>query len=95
MPLPLLHAMLTQSVSLGGLMDSALMAVVALVVGLWVGGSFARFGRSRRDLAGTKALLPGLRKKRNAAAGHSVRAGIALIGVVFVFFLGLRAAGRL
>jgi hypothetical protein len=76
-------------------MDNALMFVVALVVGLWVGGSFARFNRSRRDLKGTKALVGGLRKRRNGAAVHSLRAGIALIGVVFVFFLGLRAAGRI
>jgi hypothetical protein len=40
-------------------------------------------------------LLPGLRKKRSAAAMHSVRAGLALAGVLFVFFLGLRAAGRI
>jgi hypothetical protein len=76
-------------------MDNALMFVVALIVGLWVGASFARFNRSRRDLRGTKALLPGLRKKRTAAAAHSLRAGLALAGIVFVFFLGLRAAGRL
>ena len=76
-------------------MDNALMFVVALVVGLWVGGSFARFNRSRRDLKGTKALVGGLRKRRNGAAVHSLRAGLALIGVVFIFFLGLRAAGRI
>ena len=69
--------------------------VVALVVGLWVGGSFARFNRSRRDLKGTKALVGGLRKRRNSAAGHSVRAVLVLVGVAFVFFLGLRAAGRI
>jgi hypothetical protein len=76
-------------------MDNALMFIVALIVGLWVGGSFARFNRSRRDLRGTKALIGGLRKRRNGAALHSLRAGIALIGVVFVFFLGMRAAGRI
>jgi hypothetical protein len=87
--------MLALSFLLGELMDTALMFVVALAVGLWVGASFARFNRSRRDLRGTKGLLPGLRKKRNAAAGQSLRAGLLLIGVVFVFFLGLRAAGRI
>lgn len=76
-------------------MDNALMFAVALVVGLWVGASFARFNRSRRDLKGTKALVGGLRKRRNGAAMHSLRAGLALLGVAFVFFLGLRAAGRL
>jgi hypothetical protein len=76
-------------------MDNALMFVVALIVGLWVGGSFARFNRSRRDLKGTKALVGGLRKRRNAAAGHSLRAALALAGVAFVFFLWMRAAGRL
>jgi uncharacterized iron-regulated membrane protein len=86
--------MLTQ-VTMGELMDNALMFVVALIVGLWVGGSFARFSRSRRDLKGTKSLVGGLRKRRNAAGLHSVRAGLVLIGVVFVFFLGLRASGRI
>ena len=76
-------------------MDNALMLVVALIVGLWVGGSFARFNRSRRDLRGTKSLMPGLRKRRNTAGMHSLRAGLVLVGVVFVFFLGLRAAGRI
>ena len=76
-------------------MDNVLMFAVALVIGLWVGGSFARFNRSRRDLRGTKSLVPGLRKRRNAAGMHSLRAGLLLIGVVFVFFLGLRAAGRI
>ncbi|GAA0948646.1 hypothetical protein [Virgisporangium aurantiacum] len=76
-------------------MDNALMLIVALLVGLWVGGSFARFNRSRRDLRGTKSLIPGLRKRRNAAGLHSLRAGLLLLGVVFVFFLGLRAAGRI
>lgn len=76
-------------------MDNALMFAVALIVGLWVGASFARFNRSRRDLRGTKGLLPGLRKKRMAAGLHSLRAGLLLVGVVFVFFLGLRAAGRI
>jgi hypothetical protein len=76
-------------------MDNALMFVVALIVGLWVGGSFARFSRSRRDLSGTKGLIPGLRKKRNAAGLQSIRAGLVLVGIVFVFFLGLRAAGRI
>jgi hypothetical protein len=79
----------------GELMDNALMIVVALVVGLWVGGSFARFSRSRRDLKGTKSLIPGLRKRRNTAGLHSLRAALVLIGVVFVFFLGLRASGRI
>ena len=76
-------------------MDNALMFAVALIVGLWVGASFARFNRSRRDLRGTKGLLPGLRKRRTAAGLHSLRAGLLLVGVVFVFFLGLRAAGRI
>jgi uncharacterized iron-regulated membrane protein len=76
-------------------MDNVLMFVVALVVGLWVGGSFARFNRSRRDLRGTKSLVPGLRKRRNAAGLHSLRAVLILVGVVFVFFLGLRASGRI
>ncbi|GAA1030248.1 hypothetical protein GCM10009557_21550 [Virgisporangium ochraceum] len=76
-------------------MDNALMLVVALIVGLWVGGSFARFNRSRRDLKGTKSLVGGLRKRRNAAGLHSLRATLVLLGVVFVFFLGLRAAGRI
>jgi hypothetical protein len=76
-------------------MDNALMFVVALIVGLWVGASFARFNRSRRDLSGTKGLIPGLRKRRNAAGLHSIRAGLVLVGIVFVFFLGLRAAGRI
>jgi len=39
--------------------------------------------------------LGGLRKRRNSAAGHSVRAVLVLVGVAFVFFLGLRAAGRI
>jgi hypothetical protein len=30
-----------------------------------------------------------------AAGLHSLRAGLLLVGVVFVFFLGLRAAGRI
>jgi uncharacterized iron-regulated membrane protein len=76
-------------------MDNILMFAVALVVGLWVGGSFARFNRSRRDLRGTKGLVPGLRKRRNTAGLHSLRAVFVLIGVVFVFFLGLRASGRI
>ena len=76
-------------------MDNALMFVVSLAIGLWVGASFARFNRSRRDLKGTKILVGGLRKRRNQAAAHSLRAGLILAGVVFVFFLGLRAAGRL
>jgi hypothetical protein len=76
-------------------MDNALMFAVALIVGLWVGGSFARFNRSRRDLKGTKVLIGGLRKRRNGAAMHSLRAALALVGVVFIFFLGLRAAGRI
>jgi hypothetical protein len=76
-------------------MDNALMFAVALVIGLWAGASFARFNRSRRDLKGTKGLVPGLRKRRNAAGLHSVRAVLVLLGVVFVFFLGLRASGRI
>jgi hypothetical protein len=76
-------------------MDNALMFAVALVIGLWVGASFARFNRSRRDLRGTKGLVPGLRKKRNIAGVHSLRAALVLLGVVFVFFLGLRASGRI
>ena len=76
-------------------MELALLFAVALIFGMWIGGSFARFNRSRRDLRGTKALLPGLRKRRSAAAMHSLRAGLALVGVVFVFFLGRRAAGRI
>ena len=76
-------------------MELALLFAVALIFGMWIGGSFARFNRSRRDLRGTTALLPGLRTRRCAAAMHSLRAGLALVGVVFVFFLGLRAAGRI
>lgn len=76
-------------------MDNALMLVVALIVGLWAGGSFARFSRARRDLRGTRGLVPGLRKKRTAAGLHSLRAVLVLLGVVFVFFLGMRAAGRI
>jgi hypothetical protein len=76
-------------------MDSVVLILVALVVGLWVGGSFARFRRARADLRGTKGLLPGLRKKRMAAGMHSLRAGALLMFLLFVFFLGLRAAGKL
>jgi hypothetical protein len=78
----------------GELMDSVVIIVLALIVGLWAGGSFARFKRARSDLRGTKGLLPGLRKKRMAAGVHSLRAG-ALLVLLFVFFLGLRAAGKL
>jgi hypothetical protein len=75
-------------------MDSVVLILVALVVGLWAGGSFARFKRARADLRGTKGLLPGLRRRRTAAGVHSVRAGALLVFLLFVFFLGLRAAGK-
>jgi hypothetical protein len=76
-------------------MDSVVLILVALVAGLWAGGSFARFKRARSDLRGTKGLLPGLRKRRVAAGLHSLRAGALLAFLLFVFVLGLRAAGKL
>jgi hypothetical protein len=76
-------------------MELVLYVGAALGVGLWVGGSFARLKRSRTDVRGARGLLVGARKKRAAAAMHSVRAGILLFIVVLVFILGLRAAGKL
>ena len=76
-------------------MDSFVLVIVALFVGLWAGGSFARFKRARNDLRGTKGLIPGLRTKRWNAGVHSLRAMLALVGLIFVFFLGLRAAGKM
>jgi hypothetical protein len=75
-------------------MDSVVLIVVALLIGLWAGGSFARFKRARADLRGTKGLLPGLRKKRTAAGVDTLRAGALVAFLLFVFFLGLRAAGK-
>ena len=76
-------------------MELVLVLGAALGLGMWVGGSFARFKRSRVDVRGAKGLLAGARKRRAAAVLHSIRAGIVLIVLVFVFILGLRAAGRL
>lgn len=76
-------------------MDAIVFVLGALLLGLWVGGSFARSKRARADLRGTKKLVGGLRSKMWQAFFHSVRAGFALAGILFVFFLGMRAAGRL
>jgi hypothetical protein len=76
-------------------MDAIVFVVGALLLGLWVGASFARSQRARSDLRGTKKLVGGLRTKMWSAIFHSVRAGFALAGLLFVFFLGMRAAGRI
>ena len=76
-------------------MELVLVMGAALGLGLWVGGSFARFKRSRADVKGAKGLLAGARKRRTAAVFHSARAGLVLIILIAVFILGLRAAGRL
>jgi hypothetical protein len=76
-------------------MDTIVYVVVALVVGIWAGGSFARFKSARANLAGTKAMIPGLRSKFWNNGFHSVKAILALVGLLFVFFLGLRAAGKM
>lgn len=76
-------------------MDSIVFIVAALLAGLWAGGSFARFKRARADLRGTRGLIPGLRKKRMAAGVQSLRAFMLLAGLMFVFIMGLRAAGKM
>jgi len=76
-------------------MDTFLFIVVALVVGVWAGGSFARFKSARANLKGTKQLMGGLRTKRNDTGLHSLKAVLAVLGLLFVFFLGLRAAGKM
>jgi hypothetical protein len=76
-------------------MDAIVFIIGALFLGLWVGASFARSKRARADLKGTKALVGGLRTKMWSAIFHSFRAGLALAGILFVFFLGMRAAGRI
>jgi hypothetical protein len=75
-------------------MDSVVLIVLALLVGLWAGGSFARFNRARTDLRGAKVLVTGARRKRAVAAGHSLRAGLVLAFLIVVFVMGLRAAGK-
>jgi hypothetical protein len=79
----------------GELMDSFVFVVGALLLGLWVGASFARAKRARADLRGTKKLVSGLRTRMWNTTFHSLRAMLLLAGVVFVFVLGLRAAGRM
>jgi hypothetical protein len=76
-------------------MDTFLFIVVALIVGVWAGGSFARFKSARANLKGTKALMGGLRTKRWDTGFHSLKAILALLGLLFVFFLGLRASGKM
>ncbi len=75
-------------------MDLVLYVLAALALGLYVGASYARFKRSLADVRGSKTLLAGARKKRTVASVGMLRAGFALVGLVFVFFLGLRAAGK-
>jgi hypothetical protein len=75
-------------------MDLVVYVLVALFVGLWVGASFARAKRARADLRGTKKLVSGLRTKMWDTTFHSLRAAMLLAGLVFVFLLGLRAAGK-
>jgi hypothetical protein len=76
-------------------MGSLGFVLVALVVGLWVGASFARAKRARSDLRGTKKLVSGLRGKMWNTTFHTLRAGLLLAGLLFVFFVGLHAAGKL
>jgi hypothetical protein len=76
-------------------MDSFIFVVGALLLGLWMGASFARAKRARADLRGTKKLVSGLRTKMWNTTFHSLRALLVLAGAVFVFVLGLRASGKM
>ena len=76
-------------------MDSFVLIVLALGVGLWAGASFARFKRARSDLRGTKGLLPGLRRKRMAAGVHTFKAAAVLVFLLIALVMGMRASGRM
>jgi hypothetical protein len=79
----------------GGLMEFVVFVLGGLAVGLWAGGSFARFRRSLKDVRGSKGLLAGARKKRYSATVHSLRTAVILAVLLVCFFMGLHAAGRL
>jgi hypothetical protein len=76
-------------------MEFVVFVLGGLAIGLWAGGSFSRFKRARSDVRGAKSLVTGARKRRYDAGVHTLRTGMILAGLVVVFFLGLRAAGRI
>ena len=69
--------------------------LVALFVGLWVGANYARTKRARNDLRGTKKLVSGLRTKMWSSTFQTVRAALVLAGLLFAFYVGMRAAGKM